>query len=375
MTRALRDRRHDQPRRRGRVWPVILWACALSGAVAAQQAAADPLLTPKEPVPALAEARTILVDVTALGNTGSPDPAPLVAVLARRFSEVGFSVVTDSSQDHDVSVKMVCRESSPATQAPSSPGRQTSPAPSGASHGAPCLIRYAYQGTTMRWQRVDRVIFSMGVEAARQVAIEESGLGPMETFTLFLERFDYPVLLTAEWGQTGRLRSLLESQETGLSRKRTIMFLLGEIQADDAVPCLVEALEDGALVAPAALALGNFGARVRPPLVTLLRTSPRSDVQAAAARSLGRIGATTGDWSLTPLFIEMLKRPDLDIAVQIELVWALGKNPDRQALPILEQLYDRVWSVRSEDPQMEELRRAIDWSHRSVRLGGHTDAY
>ena len=154
-----------------------------------------------------------------------------------------------------------------------------------------------------------------------------------------------------------------------------IILLLGEIRAEEALPCLVEALEQEALAKDAAEALGNFGASVKAPLVKLLRTSDRPDVQAAAAKSLGRVGATTGEWVLTALFIDMLERPDLDIAVQIELVWALGKNPDRRALPILDNMYDRVWSVRSDDPQLQELRAAIDWSHRGARLGGHTDEY
>ena len=358
-----------------RVWAVGLFACALSGVIPAQQASANPILTPKEHVPALVDAETILVDVQARTNSGSADPAPLTAILARRFSDIGLSVVTDSSQAHDVVVKVICREPTPAMSTPKSPGGAMAPAPAGVSHGPPCLIRYVYQGRSMEWQRVERVIFTLGVEAVRKVASEASNSAPMQTFALFLERYDYPVLLAAEWGQTRRLRSLLEGRGTALPRKRAIISLLGEIRAEDAVRCLLEALEDRALVAPAALALGNFGKNVRSPLVMLLTTSLRSDVQAAAASSLGRIGATTGDWSLVPLFIEMLKRPDLDIAVQIELVLALGKNPDRRALPILEQLYDRVWSVRSDNPQMEELGKAIDWSHRSARLGGHTDEY
>ena len=110
-------------------------------------------------------------------------------------------------------------------------------------------------------------------------------------------------------------------------------------------------------------------------MIKLLRSSAQPDVQAAAARSLGQIGATTGDWSLTPLFVEVLERPDLDIVVQIELVWALGKNPDRRSLPILEELYNQAWGIRSDDPRLQQLRAAIDWSHRAVRLGGHTYEY
>ena len=241
--------------------------------------------------------------------------------------------------------------------------------------GPPCLLKYAYKGKSMPWQRVDRIVFSLGVEAARRAENKGSGLALMDSLARYLEEFDYPLLLTAEWEQTVRLRALLENARTDLERKRTIIFLLGEIRAEEAVGCLLIALEDDALVEPAAHALGNFGRQVREPLIKLLRSSQRPEVQAAAARSLGNIGASTGDWSLSPLFVELLEGPDLNIAVQIELVWALGKNPDRRSLPVLQRLYDQVWSIRSDDPKLEELRKAVDWSHRGVRLGGHTDEY
>lgn len=353
----------------------ILSACVLSGVVVGQHSSANPILTPKQSIPELAVAQTVLVGVTASIHDGSADPSRLRAIVTRRFREIGFAVATDADQNHDVAVQIACREAEPAARLPGKTGEDGFRMGERSFMGPPCLLKYVYGGQSMPWQRVDRIVFSLGVEAARRAEKKGSGVAPMDTFARYLEEYDYPLLLTAEWEQTGRLRALLENVRTDLERKRTIIFLLGEVRAEEAVNCLLMALEDDALVEPAAHALGNFGRQVREPLVRLLRSSQRPEVQAAAARSLGNIGASTGDWSLSPLFVEILERPGLDIAVQIELVWALGKNPDRRSLPALERLYNRVWSVKSDDPQLDELRKAVDWSHRGVRLGGHTDEY
>ncbi len=353
----------------------ILSACVLSGVAVGQHSSANPILTPRQSMPELAGAQTVLVDVTASINDGSADPSRLRAIVTRRFREIGFAVATDADQNHDVAVQIACREAEPAARLPGKTGEDGVRMGERSFMGPPCLLKYAYRGKSMPWKRVDRIVFSLGVEASRRAEKKGSGVAPMDTFARYLEEYDYPLLLTAEWEQTVRLRALLENARTDLERKRTIIFLLGEVRAEEAVNCLLIALEDDALVEPAALALGNFGRQVREPLVRLLRNAQRPEVQAAAARSLGNIGASTGDWSLSPLFVEILERPGLDIAVQIELVWALGKNPDRRSLPALERLYNRVWSVKSDDPQLDELRKAVDWSHRGVRLGGHTDEY
>lgn len=353
----------------------MLWMLSVTDLVSAQMTNRTPLVTQQEYVPALVRAQTVLVKVTARTLDGPADPEALTAIVGRRFEEIGYSVVTSYGHPHDVAVDVHCQEqpSSLGTARDSDPPE--SPNSNRFSAGPPCVATYAHRGVTMSWQRVDRVVYTLGVEAARKVAAETSGADPGRRFDRYLKTYEYPLLLTAEWGQAERLRRLLEHPEVDPERKKMIILLLGEIRAEEALPCLVEALEQEALAKDAAEALGNFGASVKAPLVKLLRTSDRPDVQAAAAKSLGRVGATTGEWVLTTLFIDMLERPDLDIAVQIELVWALGKNPDRRALPILDNMYDRVWSVRSDDPQLQELRAAIDWSHRGARLGGHTDEY
>ena len=75
-----------------------------------------------------------------------------------------------------------------------------------------------------------------------------------------LEKYEFPLLLTAEWGQPDRLLKLLDSAGTSQARKLKIISLLGEMQADEALPRLKQALQDRDLAKEQALAaMGNLG--------------------------------------------------------------------------------------------------------------------
>ncbi len=349
------------------------WALLTPGSAGA--VVSDAGLTPKHYIPALRTAQTILVEATAYTDQGELDPGPMIEVLTRRLEEIGYSVVANLAEPHDVGVQIACEAATPHEATRVLPGEPDLLTSSGPSPGPPCLLSYLYQGKPMDWQRVDRIIFTAGLQAAKAVAGAEPAPGPMATFTHYLEQFEFPLLLSAEWGQVDRLRALLDAPDTGRRRKLQIISLLGEIRSEDAFQCLEDALRDPFLVEAAARALGNFGGRAKAPLMRLLRTASRPELQAAAAHALGSVGATTGDTSATPLLLDLLARPGLPTAVQIEIVWALGKSPDFRAHPALEQLEREVWSIRSDDPELQELRAAIQWALRQVRQGGHTDAY
>lgn len=359
----------------GSLLKITILILVLSSPVTLTHGDNDRIITPKHYVPSLTSAQSILLDVEILGREGRVDPGPVREVSTRRLEGVGFTVTAEAGASHDVVVRIRCREPVPPPGPDATSGSRDDRILSPTFRGPPCLVRYLVAQRPMDWQRVDRIVFTMGVQAAERVSSGNRPLEPGEYLARFLEEYEYPLLLAAEWGQSKRLLGLLKTPATDPRRRATIIALLGEIRAEDSIPCLTESLQNDALVRDAALALGNFGVEVRMPLVALLQTSPRSDVQAAAARSLGMIGATSGDWSLAPLFVQVLKEPGLDLSVKVELVWALGKSPDRDSLPVLEELYKEAWRTRSNDPRLQELRKAIDWSHRSVRLGGHTDEY
>ncbi|NKB81702.1 MAG: hypothetical protein GKS05_07430 [Nitrospirales bacterium] len=263
------------------------------------------------------------------------------------------------STPHDVAVRITCEE--PATE-----NDVESP---------PCLVTYTVEGQAMTWHAIDRIVFSDGVTATRQGLSKPLGPGPLAQSVRFLYCYDFPLLLTAEWGQVQRLLRLLDHPDTEPSRQVKILSLFGEIHAEAAFPRIITALENPNLIQAALYALGQYGHQSRPFLLDILQSSMQPQLQAAAIHSLGQIGATTGDTSLTPLFLNILTRPETNLAVKTEIVWALGKAPDFRAFPGLAELEQTVWKMTSQDPHIQKLREAIDWSIREVRQGGHTDDY
>lgn len=98
---------------------------------------------------------------------------------------------------------------------------------------------------------------------------------------------DFPVLLSAEWGQVPQLLDLIENTLITLQRRKKIISLLGEIQAKPAIPYLINLLTNLALQLVSTQALGNFGTPMQQPLIAILKTHPDINMQAATAQSLG----------------------------------------------------------------------------------------
>ncbi len=332
------------------------------------------IFTPRRPIASLVKAHTIYLQTEVVKGGVQIDPQPVTDVITQRFQKVGYKIVTNFNAPHDVTVSFQCEEPiriQPPTNSTEKYVLQIS--------SPPCLFHYAFHETPVDWQRIDIIIYNEGIRATKslnQLAISSPSMThPAPLSSQYLRVLDFPILLSAEWGQVPRLVVLLENSQTSLQRRKKIIALLGEIQAEQALPCLLDLLNNSTLQIDAAWALGNFGAQAQEPLITLLQTHPDEKMQAAAAQSLGRIGAATGDTSLTPLYIELLKKPGLDIQVKTEIVWAIGKSPDFRAHPTLESLEHEIWSIRSDEPQLKRLREAVDWSIREVRQGGHTGAY
>ena len=164
-----------------------------------------------------------------------------------------------------------------------------------------------------------------------------------------LEQYDFPVLLAAEWGHPDRLLKLLDASDTPQVRKIKIISLLGEMQADEALPQLKAALKDKNLSKEAAVALGSMGKDGIPILVDILKHSRQPELQAAAAKGLGDLGNIHNDSSVVPPLLEMLDAPGVDIAVQTEVAWALGRVPDRRSVKPLFDL-DKKLQKNPEGP-------------------------
>jgi len=65
--------------------------------------------------------------------------------------------------------------------------------------------------------------------------------------------------------------------------------------------------------------------RAQPELLQLSQTAFDPLRQITATHGLETIAARPGDSGPTPLFLEMISDPAVDIRVQTELVWALEK--------------------------------------------------
>lgn len=341
---------------------------AISGASA--QDFTPKVLQHKEYHPELAWAQLILLQVEAKTGSKPADPTLLHKTLREQFEDVGLTVTTVPTDDHDVRVTITCEEPEVAALPVPAPIQTSEPEPS-----PPCKLQYSFQGTPQEWQRIDRIVFNQGLEAARRASVTATRTNTASYAVRYLEEYHVPLLLLAEWNQVARLVMLMQRPTIAISQQQRILRLLGEIRADSAFDHILKAASDERLSLDAIAALGHFGNRARDHLVQLLTQSPRVDAQIAAARSLGQVVGTTGDASLTPLFLKLLTVPATPIPLQIELVWALGKAPDFRAFQPLEQMEKELWLLRTNDPQVDKLREALNWSIREVKQGGHGDDY
>lgn len=348
----------------------LYWMVSPLGTLTAQ---GQEILTPKQPIATLVNAQAIFLQTQVFQGGIQVDTDPVTEIIARQFRQVGYEVVTNINTPHDVTVYFQCEEPPPDQSLSHSANNAHPP-----MTGPPCFFQYAFNEIPVDWQRIDIIIYSEGIQAAESLQSQASnalGATALPLSTQYLNALDFSILLSAEWGQVQRMVGLLENSETPLPRRKKIISLLGEIRAKEALPCLLELLNNSALQIDAARALGNFGAKAQKPLISILKSHPDMNMQAAAAQSLGRIGAATGDTSLTPLYLELLRKPGLNIQVKTEIVWAIGKSPDFGAHAALEALESQIWQTRSNEPKLQKLREAVDWSIREVRQGGHTGAY
>jgi hypothetical protein len=236
-------------------------------------------------------------------------------------------------------------------------------APSRLWKGPACQLTYLLGEMKVKWQREVRTDFEDAVTAAQSVQAGEPGAYAMAKLNEGLEKYEFPLLLTAEWGQPDRLLKLLDSIETSQARKVKIISLLGEMQADEALPRLKQALQDRDLAKQSLAAMGNLGKEGIPLLVEVMNTSPDLEVQAAAAKGLGQLGGLHGDASVVPPLLAKLKDPKTDWSVLTEVAWALGKIPDKRSIQPLYDLDTKLQGIR--DPgnvQFKKLKEAVFWS-------------
>jgi len=312
----------------------------------------------------LEKIRTVLVEAIALTDKGGADSGPLVEITSRRLGEVGYTVVQDSAKPHDVVFRVKCEQRKTWEGTTAAGGDADLPdAPSRLWKGPACQLTYVLGGMKIRWQKEVRTEFEDAVAAAQAAGAPEPGAYAIAKLKEALEKYEFPILLAAEWGQADRLLKVLDSADTSQARKVKIISLLGEMQADEALPKLKEALKDRDLAKQALVAMGNLGKDGIPLLIDIMNSSPQPEVQAAAAKGLGQIGGVHGDSSVVPPLLTKLQDPKTDWVVLTEVAWALGKIPDKRSIQPLYDLDKKLQAIRDPDNlTLKKLKEAVFWS-------------
>ena len=325
-------------------------------------------LTPEQKT-LLDKVQRVLVEVIAITDKGEIPRGPLEDVVIRRLKEAGYDVLTDPTQPHDVLFRVKCEQRKTWEGTSASGGDADLPdSPSRVWKGPACQLTYLLDGKKMGWRKEVRTDFVDAIEAAAAAHASDPGEYAMSKLKQRLEEYDFPVLLTADWGQEKRLLKLLDEPSTSQARKIRIVTSFGEIFAIEAVPRLLVALKDSdlAVAKAAAVALGNIGQKESvKALIDVLKTGP-AELQAAAAKGLGQLGALHGDFTIIAPLLEALKSND--VGVKTEAAWALGKLPDRRAYDPLHAISKTLTNVRGPDadPNEKKLKEAVHWSMKQI---------
>jgi hypothetical protein len=313
----------------------------------------------------LAKVQTVLVETIVLTDSGAVEPGPMRDVVIRRLKEMDYTVITDPSQPHDIVFRVKC-EQRKVWEGTTTMGSDADlpDSPSRIWKGPACQLNYLLGGTKIKWQKEVRTEFDDAGAAAAAAKAGDAGSYAMAKLKERLEQYDFPVLVTAEWGQDDRLLKALDKPGTSELRKLKVISLLGEMITDEALPHLKEALKDKNLAKQAVLAMGNIGKDGIPILIDMLKTAKDPELQAAAAKGLGQVGSVHGEARIIPPLLEMLDAPGIDIQVQTEIAWALGKLPDKRSVQPLFALDRKLQKIRHDppDPQIKKLKEAVFWA-------------
>jgi hypothetical protein len=312
----------------------------------------------------LEKIQSVKIDTIMLSDKGAIDAAPIADLVARRMGELGYQTVKDAGKPHDAVFKVKCEQRKVWEGTTAGGGDADLPdAPSRLWKGPACQLTYLLGEMKIKWQKEVRTDFEDAVAAAQSAHAADPAAFAMTKLRDKLEQYDFPVLLAAEWGQADRLLKLLDAADTPQMRKVKVISLLGEMQADEALPKLKQVLQDRDLAKQAAVSLGNLGKDGIPLLVDLMKTAPQVELRAAAAKGLGQVGSTYGDASVVPPLLEVLQKPDTDWMILTEVAWSLGKIPDKRSIEPLYDLDKKLQHMRDPDNQaLKKLKEAVFWA-------------
>lgn len=316
----------------------------------------------------------VSIDVLALSDQGPIDARPLAEVVANRMKEFGYTTVTDPAQPHDVDLKIKC-EQRKTWEGTTTMGSDADllDAPSRIWKGPACQLGYVLNGKKMAWRKEVRTDFDDPHAAAVLAKAGDPTAYTMTKLKTRLEEYDFPALITAEWGQEERLFRLYDDPKTPVARKVKLISLFGELFSVQAVPRLLAGLNgpDRSIAKASALALGNIGQKDTIPILIKTMKTGAPELRAAAAKALGIVGALHGDFTIVDPLLETLTTDD--VAVKTEVAWALGKLPDQRAYEPLFTLQKSLYRVHENDadPALVKLKEAVNWSIKQIDTWEH----
>ncbi|MDT3779892.1 HEAT repeat domain-containing protein [Nitrospira sp. MA-1] len=358
-----------------KAWPVFLIFAMLW--VDGTQSDARQISPTTEQKTKLETAQIVLVEVLALTEKGRYDAQPLTATVKKRFEEMGYAVTTERSQPYDVEVKVKCEEQKTLTgTSPSGGDVDLADAPDRLWKGPACLLTYFLQQNDFQWKKEVRTNFADARQAAQEAQVDDAGKYAMEHLNQRLMEFDFPVLLSAEWGQIDRLLKLLDNPNTPKLRKVKILSVLSDAHAEEALPQLTKLLESTDLQQEAINALSGAGIESIPLLIDLFQTSRQSNLRAEAAKALGIIASKSGDPRTIPPLAHYVSEvlphiktsEDINFPLLTEVVWAIGKLRWGPSIKPISELQDKVWLIHDNSKEMAELREATSWAYKAIAL-------
>ncbi|HKR78320.1 MAG TPA: HEAT repeat domain-containing protein [Nitrospira sp.] len=311
----------------------------------------------------------VLIEVIALSDKGSTDATPFREVITKRMQEFGYTIVTDPAQPHDVVFNVKC-EQHKIWEGTTKMGSDADlpDSPSRLWKGPACQLSYILDAKKMPWRKEVRTDFADAAPAAQAAKAGDPADYAMIKLKERLEEYDFPALITTEWGQEERLFRVYDDAATPSARKVQLIGLFGFLFETKAVPRLVTALkgDDMEMAKAAALALGNIGQKDSVPVLIETMKNGKPELRPSAAKALGVLGALHGDFTIVDPLLETLKTDD--IALKTEVAWALGKLPDRKAYEPLYALQKSLQNVRGDDadPKVLKLKEAVNWSIKQI---------
>ena len=255
---------------------ILLLGSTIAGGFSDSAHARKELLTADEK-DLLHRAEHIRIEALTLSSHGPLDNTGVIKVVAARFERLGYRLVTDETQPHDVTVKVKCEELKTWEGTGRSGGdADMVDAAARLWKGPACQLSYRFGSRWADWRHEVRTPFSNPQEAARQAGQTDADAYAIAALIQELQSDPFPLLLAADLGQSTRLLKSLEMPGVPTLQKQTIIGLLGQMLATDAIPALTTSLNDPdpAVAQAAATALGTIGHEDSiPALLTLFALS------------------------------------------------------------------------------------------------------